>query len=164
MFSTNRAVDQRGTPVCEPSDQEQIRNLIGTFTDAINRVDAEAFMSVWTPEATWIIDPPTSLTSSDTREVIAAGMGQALPALWSSFIQSINGAAIAVDGDRATARVYLAEIGIHRERGPQRNLGVYDDALERTADGWRFRLRHYHYLYVDDSPITGQIAPVGKTL
>ena len=147
-----------------PSDQEQIRSLIALFTDAVNRVDAEAFASVWTPEATWIIDPPTGLTSTDTREAIAAGMGQALPALWSSFIQSINGAVITVDGDRANARVYVAEIGIHRERGPERNLGVYDDALERTAEGWRFRLRHYHYLHIDDGPINGQIAPVGKTL
>jgi ketosteroid isomerase-like protein len=150
--------------VCPPADQEQIRNLIGRFTDAINRVDVAAFASVWTSEATWIIDPPTGLTSADTCEAIAAGMGAALPALWSSFIQSINGAAIAVDGDRATARVYLGELGVHRERGPQRNLEVYDDTLERTAEGWRFRLRHYHYLYLDESPITGHIAPVGKTL
>jgi ketosteroid isomerase-like protein len=148
----------------EPSDQEQIRNLIGLFTDAVNRVDVEAFTSVWTPEATWIIDPPAGVTIADAREEIAAGMGQALPALWSSFIQSISGAAIGVDGDRATARVYVAELGIHRERGPERNLGVYDDALERTAEGWRFRLRHYHYLYIDNSPVTGQIAPVGRTL
>jgi uncharacterized protein (TIGR02246 family) len=150
--------------VREPSDQEQIRNLIGMFTDAVNRVDVEAFASVWTPEATWIIDPPTGVTSADTRDAIAAGMGQALPELWSSFIQSITGAAIAVDGDRATARVYMAEIGIHRERGPQRNLGVYEDAFERTAEGWRFRRRHYHYLHIDESPISGQIALVGKTL
>src|SRR5205823_10368357 len=150
--------------VSEPSHQEQIRNLIGRFTDAVNRADAEAFMSVWAPEATWIIDPPTGLTTTDTREAIAAGMGQALPALWSSFIQSIHGAAITVDGDRATARVYVAEIGVHRERGPERNLGVYDDVLERTPEGWRFRLRHYHYLHIDDSPVSGQIASVGRTL
>jgi uncharacterized protein (TIGR02246 family) len=150
--------------VREPSDQEQIRNLIALFTDAVNRADAEAFTSVWTPEATWIIDPPAGVTIADTREAIAAGMGQALPAFWSSFIQSITGAAIAVDGDRATARVYTAEIGIHRERGPERNLGVYEDELERTSDGWRFRRRHYHYLHVDNSPIVGQIAPVGETL
>jgi uncharacterized protein (TIGR02246 family) len=150
--------------VSEPSPQEQIRNLVARFTDAVNRADAEAFRSVWTAEATWIIDPPTGLTTTDTREAIAAGMGQALPELWSSFIQSIHGAAIAVDGDRATGRVYVAEIGVHRERGPERNLGVYDDVLERTAEGWRFRRRHYRYLHIDDSPIAGRIAAVGTTL
>lgn len=150
--------------MCEPSDQERIRNLIGSFTDAVNRLDTAAFEAVWTPEATWIIDPPTGVTITDSREAIAAGMGEALPALWSSFIQSVNGAAISVEGDRATARVYVAEIGIHRDRGPERNLGVYDDTLERTADGWRFGLRHYHYLHIDNSPITGQIAAVGKHL
>src|ERR1700722_15604732 len=94
------------------SDEEAIRDLVVRFADAVNRLDAVAFESLWTPEATWIIDPPTDYRSSGPRAQIASGFDQSMRAGWNSFSQYVHGTVVDLDGDRAAARSYLSELGI----------------------------------------------------
>jgi ketosteroid isomerase-like protein len=146
------------------SDRAEICELVARFADAVNRLDLEQFESVWTPEATWIIDPPTDYRSSGTRAEITAGFNEGMRAHWKSFSQFVHGTVVDLDGDRAVARSYLSEIGIPIEGGDERgylNYGTYIDALERTPAGWRFRERHYRYLYLDSAALPGQGAPLG---
>jgi hypothetical protein len=51
-------------------------------------------------------------------------------------------AIIEVDGDRATAHSIIRECGKYAGRQTCLEvLGLYDDELVRTADGWRFARR-----------------------
>jgi ketosteroid isomerase-like protein len=147
------------------SDEQEIRDNMLRFGDAVNRVDIAQFEATWAPEATWIIDPPTDYRSSGPREEIASAFGEALRATYESFVQIVHGAVVEVDGDRATARGWVTERGIliGGEKG-YFNHGVYDDQLIRTGEGWRFSQRHYQYLYVDDAPLPGRGAPLGGVL
>jgi ketosteroid isomerase-like protein len=144
------------------SDRGDIVELVARFADAVNRLDLDQFEGLWTPEATWIIDPPSDFRISGTRADIAAGFDQGMRANWSSFSQYVLGTVVDVAGDRATARSYLSEIGIPRAGdGGYANHGTYLDDLERTDEGWRFRQRHYRYLYVDSAALPGRGAPLG---
>lgn len=145
------------------SDRGDILEAIARFADAVNRLDLAQFEGLWTPdEATWVIDPPTGLDMTATPAEIAAMFGPALQSNWTSFSQFLHGSVVDLDGDRATARSYLSEIGIPRDReGGYFNYGTYLDELERTGDGWRFRRRHYRYLYLDAAALPGEGAPVG---
>jgi ketosteroid isomerase-like protein len=144
------------------SDDAVIRDLVARFADAVNRLDVVAFEALWTPEATWIIDPPTDYRSSGPRAEIASGFETGMRAGWKSFSQYVHGTVVELDGDRAVARSYLSELGIPAQgEGGYMNYGTYIDQLERTTDGWRFKERHYRYLYLDTSPLRGEGAPLG---
>lgn len=149
------------------SDRGEICELVARFTDAVNRLDVVAFESVWAPEATLIIGPPTDYRKSGSRAEIAAEVEAGMRAGWSSFLQFVHGTVVELDGDRAVARSYLSEIAIPIDGGDERgyrNYGTYVDVLERTSEGWRFRERHYSYLYLDMAPVPGQAAPLGSVL
>jgi ketosteroid isomerase-like protein len=140
-------------------DQAEINELALRFADAVNRIDTDAFRDVWTPQATWIIDPPTDFRVSGPREEIATTFGEAMRATYEFFVQIPQSLLVEVSGDSATARSYLAEHGRTRAGGGYFNYGYYLDELERTSEGWRFSSRHYGYLYVDDTVPSGKAFP-----
>jgi ketosteroid isomerase-like protein len=147
------------------SDRGDIVELVVRFADAVNRRDIPQFESVWTPEATWVIDPPTDVSIHAPRAEIAAGFDVANKERMRSFTQLVHGTVVDLDGDTARARSYLTEVGdpVAGDAG-YFNHGVYFDELVRTAEGWRFAKRHYRYLYLDTRPIAGRGAPVGGVL
>jgi hypothetical protein len=52
-----------------------------------------------------------------------------------------------VQGDTATARLYMVELRQDRDGGRWSNaFGLYQDRYARTPDGWRFAERHYQSL------------------
>jgi len=146
------------------SHRGDICELVARFADAVNRLDLEAFENLWTREATWIIDPPTDYRSSGSRAQITAGFGEGMRGHWRSFSQYVHGTVVdfAPGGDAAQVRSYLSEIGIPLAGDSgYRNHGTYIDQVERTDEGWRFRQRHYRYLYLDVRAVPGEGAPVG---
>ncbi len=147
------------------SDRADICELVVRFADAVNRLDVQAWENVWTPQATWIIDPPTDYTNSGSREKLAADFGELLTSSWKSFVQLVDGTMVDITGDTATARSYMTEMGVPLvgEHG-YFNHGVYVDRLERTDEGWRFSQRRYQYLYLDAAPIPGTGAPLGGVI
>ena len=55
---------------------------------------------------------------------------------------------ITVDGDTAAARTYVDALILGPESGPANNsgvnaVGIYDDELVRTTDGWRIARRQF---------------------
>ena len=64
------------------------------FADAVNRLDLAQFESVWTPEATWIIDPPTDYRSSGPRAEITAAFNEGMRTHWKSFSQFVHGTVV----------------------------------------------------------------------
>lgn len=60
---------------------------------------------------------------------------------------------IDIDGDAATARMFMSElrrdVGTHH---PSQIFGLYRDRYVRAPDGWRFAERHYRSIARSDEP------------
>ena len=62
-----------------------------------------------------------------------------------------------LDGDRATARWYLSEVG-HTTGGDKIfTVGVYHDELERIDGAWKFTLRRFDALYQGPPDLSGNV-------
>jgi hypothetical protein len=76
---------------------------------------------------------------------------------------------VAIDGDTATARLWMCELRHDEQHGQWSNaFGLYQDRYARGEEGWRFAGRSYHSLArtareldVFPFPPTGQLGPGG---
>jgi hypothetical protein len=135
----------------------EIQDLIQRFADAVNRQDAQQFESLWTPEATWRIDPPTDLLMEGTRSEIAQGFAAGMEANWEWFVQLPHGVSLAENRDDALiARSYVVEKAKARTGESYSNIGYYVDEIVQSSGEWLFRSRHYQYIYLDPSDLTGE--------
>jgi len=87
--------------------------------------------------------------------------GQRVPALVAYLVQTTHPGTIQLDGDTASERAYLRELGRLRDGRSELNYAIYHDRYQRTADGWKFTERVYEVRYHDTTPLTG--APPGGT-
>lgn len=136
-------------------DALQIRELAGRFSDAVNRRDLTLFRSLWTDDAHWIIKPPMDVEVVGPDSIVSV-VDQLLSG-WELFVQTTHEGTVHVAGERARARFTMNELG--RAKGQTKahfNFGLYSDELVKSARGWRFRRRVYHYLYLDESPVGGK--------
>ena len=89
-----------------------------------------------------------------SRATIRAGIAD-LQSRWQFFLQHTHAGVLALDGDSASGRVWVEEIGQLRDGQSQRNFGVYHDHYRRTPDGWKFADRVYEVRYLDTTPLPG---------
>ncbi len=62
---------------------------------------------------------------------------------------------IQLEGDTATGRAYLAEIGHLRDGRSMVDYFVHHDHYRRTSNGWKFAERVAEFRYIDTTPLTG---------
>jgi hypothetical protein len=136
-------------------DEDAIRSLTARFADAINRLDRDAFTTVWWEDAVWELTVPNAMVELGIENVLA--MYDRLLSGWEFFIQLVHSGVIEVDGSEARARWTMREFA-RSESGARSydNMAIYDDTLECRDSVWRFKKRRYCYVWVDDKPITGQ--------
>jgi len=137
-------------------DEWDIRELAVRFADAITRGDFTDMPQLWMPDGVWRIMPPGDAHVEGGGEHIAEVLTER-SAAWQFFVQIVHHGLVRLDGDRAHARWYLTETARPAGGGDDYfNHGLYVDELVRTADGWRFSSRAYHYLYLDRSRLRGE--------
>jgi ketosteroid isomerase-like protein len=141
------------TSLQEVADRCEIDALRGEFADAAMRRDYERFAGLFTVDGVWRM-PHVDVTIIG-RDEIRAGV-ERLHQMWEFAVQHTHPGSIKVEGDVATGRAYVAELGRLRNGMAHQNLGVYHDGYRRTADGWRFSERTYELQYVDTSAIGGR--------
>jgi len=138
----------------------EIQQLAARFSDAVNERDVAAFGGVWAEkDAVWEIGDPLP-SRAEGRDAIVR-MLEWLFTIEHYLMQMTHAGVITLDGDRATARFAIRERG--RGRGSDSfydNLAVYDDALVREPEGWRFLRRSYSYRFLDQERFTGVAFPV----
>lgn len=146
------------TPAQEVADRVEIEALRGEFTDAVMLRDFDRLASLFTPDgAVRIPDIDESATS---REDIRSGI-ERLQALWAVFVQNTHPGTIELDGDSASGRAHISEIGRLRDGRVHLNYATYHDRYARTTDGWKFRERVYEVRYVDTTaPSDGGVSPL----
>jgi ketosteroid isomerase-like protein len=135
-------------------NETNIQKLTTSFADAVNRRDLELFKSLWSIRGIWAIEPPFSMEVTGVDEIAAAFTR--LLNNWEFFIQIVHQGSISLNGDLATARWYMNEIGRDFDGKGFQNYGVYLDELINQDNQWLFTKRTYRYIYIDRPSFPGQ--------
>jgi ketosteroid isomerase-like protein len=134
------------------ADRVEIEALRGEFTDAVMMRDYDRLAMLFTHDGAWRMpDIPADLVG---QEQIRA-WGQRVPDLVDFLVQNTHPGTIQFDGDTASGRAYIHEIGRGRDGRQGINYAIYHDRYQRTGDGWRFSERVYEIRYLDTTPLAG---------
>ena len=130
-------------------DRIEIRELLDTYNDAVNRKDEKTWASTWIDEAEW-----------DFMGQIISGK-PAIVETWKSAMGSFSyvgfvafPGAIEINGQSASARTYVRETIVTNDQNVRRIEGIYEDKIIKTAGSWRFKTRSYRIAY-EHSPQQG---------
>jgi ketosteroid isomerase-like protein len=134
------------------ADRVEIEALRGEFTDAVMMGDYDRLASLFTQDGAVRI--PDINAEAVSREEIRAGI-ERLQGLWDYFVQTTHPGTIQLDGDTASGRAHIAELGRFRDGRSELNYAVYHDRYQRTGDGWKFIERVYEVRYLDTTPLAG---------
>ena len=129
-------------------DELSIRRLVDTFCDGVNSRDSTLWGSVWDDE-----DATFCLGGTDRagKDAIIAGFAEGIAA-YEMLVQVAPNGRIEIDGDTATGRWYILELGQLRDgssrswwrcagtsTGARATAG--DSGVERSSASTRARLR-----------------------
>src|ERR1022692_2463129 len=134
------------------ADRVEIEALRSEFTDAVMMRDYDRVASLFTPDGA--LRMPNIPAEFEGPEEIRAWGGPA-PDLVEFFLQTTHPGAIQLDGDTASGRAFMQEIGRLRDGRSELNYAIYHDRYQRTGDGWKFTQRVYEVRYRDTTPLTG---------
>jgi ketosteroid isomerase-like protein len=139
------------------ADRVEIEALRGEFTDAVMLRDYDRVASLFTPDGA--VRMPHLNAEAVSREEIRAGV-ERLQGLWDYFVQTTHPGTIQLDGDTASGRAYMQELGRFRDGRSELNYAIYHDRYRRTGDGWKFTERVYEVRYYDTTPLAGAAPPL----
>jgi uncharacterized protein (TIGR02246 family) len=134
-------------------DERAIRNLINAYTDAANRRDAAAAAATYAQAGVLSARAGPDLVG---REAIR----QAFDTVFASrdlIFQLTQPGPLEITGDRAHTRTWLREwTRLRGKDSPRIFLGLYQDTLARTEEGWRFARRRLDGVYTTDPELPGR--------
>ncbi|WP_433306981.1 nuclear transport factor 2 family protein [Actinoplanes sp. CA-030573] len=134
------------------ADRVEIEALRGEYSDAVMMRDYDRIAALFTDEG--VLRMPNVPVELDGPAQIRA-WGERVPAVVEFLLQTTHAGVIVLDGDVATGRAYLHELGRLRDGRGEQNWAVYHDRYRRTPAGWRFAERVYEVRYRDESPLAG---------
>jgi ketosteroid isomerase-like protein len=123
------------------SDEIAIQQTLNTYSFNASTGDLEAMVATFADDGAWVV-PGAGITCTGHAEILAAAQG--ITGTIEYMVQMNSPAIIEVSGDTATAKSIIREAG--KYAGKDRNLevlGLYEDELKRTAQGWRFAKRTF---------------------
>ena len=136
------------------ADRVEIEALRGEFADAGTMHDSDRIASLFTHDGAWRMpDIPADLAG---REEIRAWVRRR-PAEY--LVQTTHPGTIQLDGDTASGRAHIQELGRARDGRSFLNYAIYHDRYRRTPDGWKFAERVYEIRYLDMTPLAGSPHP-----
>lgn len=134
------------------ADRVEIEALRGEFTDAGMMSDFDRLALLFTPDgALRMPNVPVELVG---QEQIRA-FGRRRPEFLDFLIQTTHPGIIRIEGDTASGRAYMQEIGRSLDGRSELNFAIYHDQYQRTPDGWKFTERVYEIRYRDTTPLNG---------
>lgn len=119
-------------------DQLEIQQLYARYNHAIDSGDAEGWANCFIPEGKFASSAGASFEGSEKLAEFARGFAQRMTGRhWT------NNLVIEGDGEHATGRCYLMLYSLGGKEAPATvvTTGIYQDALVKTIDGWRFSER-----------------------
>jgi uncharacterized protein (TIGR02246 family) len=145
------------------TDEAAVRRVIEGYADAVTHRDVDAYAAMYAPDAVWVVGPPID-RHVEGRDAIVAELSTEIARL-DFFVFTVGNIVISVDGDVATSRSTVHELGRAREDAPpglpaMEVRATYDDELRRDGDRWVFAQRKYSIFYLDTNVPTGQAFPI----
>jgi ketosteroid isomerase-like protein len=138
------------------ADRVEIEALRGEFTDAAMMRDYDRLASLFTSDGVLRMpNIPVELAGQDEIR----GWGQRVPDFVDFLVQNTHPGTIRLDGDNASGRAYMHEVGRTRDGRSGLNYAIYHDRYQRTPGGWRFAERLYEVRYEDTTPLAGSPPP-----
>lgn len=134
------------------ADRVEIEALRGEFTDAAMMRDYDRLALLFTPDGA--LRMPNIPAELEGQEAIRA-WGRRVPDVVDFLVQNTHPGVIRLDGDTASGRAYMSEIGRSRDGREGLNYAIYHDRYQRTDDGWKFAERLYEVRYEDTSTLAG---------
>ena len=134
------------------ADRVEIEALRGEYSDAVMMRDYDRVASLFTPGGALRM-PNIPVELEGQKEIRA--WGERVPALVDYLVQTTHPGTIQLDGDTASGRAYLQELGRARDGRSELNYAIYHDRYQRTGDGWKFTERVYEVRYHDTTPLAG---------
>ncbi|SPT63989.1 nuclear transport factor 2 family protein [Actinomadura madurae] len=134
------------------ADRVEIEALRGEHVDAPMLGDYDRFASLFTEGAVWRI--PFANIELAGRKEIRVGI-ERLQSAWDFWVQNSHSGTIQLDGDTASGREYVFEIGRQHDGRAVAMYGLFHDRYQRTPDGWKFTERILEPRYLDTTPLTG---------
>jgi ketosteroid isomerase-like protein len=132
-------------------DRIAIEQVIYGYSDALTRVDAAQFETLWMPDAVWEVAPPTNIRVEgyeQIRDAIFSAVDRFEP-----WIQVAHNPVITLlDDAHARSTTTMHEIGKWRDpaagaasryRGDVNLYGIYYDDLVFDGNRWRFATRRF---------------------
>jgi ketosteroid isomerase-like protein len=141
------------------ADEAAIIRLIDRYSDALNHRDWDKVEPLFTPDAVWGTVNFREFSFKGARAIADGFKGIVGSAPF--FVQMRSGTVVSVDGDNATARSTMHEVG-DLGGGSFVCYGSYSDRLQRQGGVWRFAQRAFRYVYWQEGTLTGQSFPVDK--
>ncbi|WP_426573999.1 nuclear transport factor 2 family protein [Aquihabitans sp. McL0605] len=122
----------------DPADDAEIRNLLARYCLALDLDDVDAWVALFTPDASYHVYGRAFEGHDGLRRMMAGAPGGL----------HLGGppVVVRVDGDRAITQQNL--LFVERGTGAMRSA-VYDDELVRTPDGWRIASRRCRFIVAD---------------
>lgn len=142
------------------ADRVEIEALRAEFSDAAMMSDTDRLASLYTEDGVYRI-PAVNIEQSG-REAIRRGT-ELHAGEWEYFVQTTHAGSVELDGDTATGRAYICELGRLNDGRSVFNYALFHDRYRRTADGWKFAERTYEVRYFDTAPLTGSPEVVWDT-
>jgi ketosteroid isomerase-like protein len=114
------------------ADRVEIEALRGEFTDAVMMRDYDRGASLFTPDGVWRMpNIPAELAGQEQIR----DWGERVSALVDYLVQTTHTGTIQLEGDTATGRAYIQELGRARDGRSELNYAIYHDRYQRTGAG-----------------------------
>ncbi len=139
-------------PVLMPADYAEIQQLYAHYAFAYDSGAADEYVRLFTPDGVFVVTDGETYSGPKRLAELARGNGKKNKFTLNHFATNI---AIDPSPEGARGRALLAVVDVRRggERWI-RSSGLYEDALAKTPDGWRFKSRVYTRLPDADGVFT----------
>ena len=128
-------------------DERDIAHVILRYADAMDRHEWDRFLTCFTNDFTADYDGFIMTSGAHMREIMENMYRDLGPAL-----HRITNLAITDTGSEVTARSYVHGLSMAKNGTVAMEAeGYYDDALVKTADGWKTRKRKFTGVRVRDA-------------
>jgi len=127
------------------SEYMAVQTVITRYCDAVTRRDWAALADLFAPDATW--DVIGHVTFHFAGADVVPGI-RGIVESTGSLVQINTPALIEIDGDRATARSTIYELGTDKEKAHRfEEPGLYEDVLTKIGGKWKFSARRFTILH-----------------